>query len=134
MVRKIRINVGRIRNLGEAILKGSHAGLVKVAGVIRDRLQFLTPPWYGQKVIIQEIAQGDVYVGPTGFVPEEEEEGAKRVKDTCAEFKFKFVNVRVKNKSSRPWLRQMKDEMISSGLAKAIIIDELMDELVGRLG
>ena len=44
-------------------------------------------------------------------------------------FKFRFVDWKTKNKKSRPWLRQMKDEIISSGYGKKIMVEAIADAI-----
>ena len=116
-------------DIGMLIMRSAHSGMKKIAEEIKYRLTNITPDWYGPTINIVEMELGRVYVGPSGFVPEEEEVGVKRVKDTCAEFKFRFVDWKTKNKKSRPWLRQMKDEIISSGYGKKIMVEAIADAI-----
>lgn len=122
------------QRMGTQIYMAAHDGMLKVANEIMYRLSNITPRWYGETLAVREIALGRVFVGPTGFVPEAEELGVKRVKDTCAEFKFRFVDWKVKTKESRPWLRQMKDDVISSGFAKQTIVNSIVDQLNKMFG
>ena len=73
-------------------------------------------------------------MGPTMYVPEDQKAGTKRVKNTCGDFKFRFADIRTRNKDSEPYLMQVKDEMISSGLAKKIVLDGMIDSLSQLFG
>lgn len=123
-----------IQRIGTQVYHATHRGMVKLANEMMYRLSNITPRWYGETLAVHERALGEVFVGPTGFVPEAEEPGVKRVKDTCAEFKFRFVDWKVKSKESRPWLRQMKDDVISSGLAKQTVVNSIVDQLNKMFG
>jgi len=122
------------QRMGTQVYDAAHDGIVKLAHEIMYRLSNITPAWYGDTLAVHEKALGRVFVGPTGFVPEVEQIGVKRVKDTCAEFKFRFVDWKMKSRESRPWLRQMKDEMISSGYAKQVVVNSIADRLGKMFG
>lgn len=123
-----------MQRMGTQVYQAAHRGMVKVAHDIMYRLSNITPAWYGDTLAVHEKALGQVFVGPTGFVPEVEQPGVKRVKDTCAEFKFRFVDWKVKTTESRPWLRQMKDDVISSGYAKQTVVRAISDQLKEMFG
>ncbi len=115
--------------LGSIVVRAAHAGMKRVAEEIKYRLKTITPPWYGDSVAIEEKALGKVFVGPTVWVPEDDSKDAIVKEDVCAEYKFQFADVRHEAPEVRPYLRQIKDEMISSGQAKTMIVDEMVEQI-----
>lgn len=115
--------------LGTIVVRSAHDGLKRVAEMIKQRLRVITPKWYGESITIEERSMGKVWVGPTVWVPEDDDDGSIVKKDVCAEFKFQFADVRHKAPEVRPYLRQVRDEMISSGQAKTMIVEEMVIQI-----
>lgn len=122
------------QNLGDVIVQAAHRGMKDLAEFIKQRLRSTTPKWYGETLTIQERELGKIYVGPTIWVPEDDTEGSTVDKKTCGDFKFRIPTVKHNRGDVTPYLMQMKDEMISSGQAKSIILERIVADVRALLG
>lgn len=121
-----------IVNMGTVILKGAMAGIRRIAEVMKDRI-------WQQKGIIQDEYQTvkieehpeelSIKFGTPVFVEEEKPTGVTPRKYKCPIWKYYSVTWVTNKGRNRPVMRELAEEIVSSGLAKEIIVNSIVEEL-----
>lgn len=122
----------RIANLGTAVLKGAMNGLRHIAEVMKDKIwqqKDIVQDEYMTVKIEENEAELSIKFGTPIFVEEEQPTGVTPRKYKCPIWKYYSVTWVTNKGRNRPVMRELAEEIVSSGLAKEIIVNSIVEEL-----
>ena len=128
-------NLRALEKLGQAFQRGANAGIRRIADEIYIYMKTVPPESISKDITRERISEDHERVGSTEALPEEKEDGAKEIKQKCTTHEFRFVHVRVEYKDKEEeYMRQAVSDVVRSGRAKTIILEEIARRLERILG